>query len=355
MLSHELRNPISAITFSLDYLNEADVLPEGASDVHQLMIRQAAKVSKLLDDLLDVSRVTHNRIEFKKTNHDINRSVVDAVNSIRHRAESKNLAISLDICPDCLFVFGDEMRLNQAVSNLLDNAVKYTPEFGKIWVVTKRIQDQIVLSVRDSGLGIAKQSFASIFDLFFQGDRSIHRSSGGMGVGLFIVNQIIAGHGGSILVSSDGPNRGCQFEVHLPLAPRAPESIEESLAADLGHLHVALIEDNDDARKLTALLLAKKGFRVSQFADGESASLEVPKIHPDVAVIDIGLPGKSGLDLAVEFRNDSRMENTCLIALTGYGQESDRAEVSKAGFDVHLVKPIRIGQLCEAIANPIKV
>ena len=349
MLSHELRNPMASIVMATECLHGADDMPQKFRRECDIIARQSRHISGLLNDLLDVSRVTLNRIELNKVSLDLNQSISDCVDNYLAISHVKQQRILLDLCDRPCRVVGDESRLAQVVSNLIDNAVKYTPIGGEILVSTDLRDDQVVLTVRDSGIGIAPEMLENIFDLFFQEDVSIHRGNGGLGVGLYLVKHIVESHGGSIVVRSEGAGHGCTFEITLPSMPVIPPRTSEIPKLETTPLKVVLVEDNDDARFVIAKQLSIQGIEVMEFAEGESASSTIPMICPDVAIIDIGLPGKSGLELAEEFRKDPNLGGMLLIALTGYGQQSDRDVIINAGFDLHLVKPVGISDIMQAI------
>lgn len=351
MLSHELRNPMAAIVLSLDNLDGPTSVPPELDPIIDVLKRQSSQISHLLDDLLDVSRVTHNRIEFKKCIHNFNSSVVEVASSHKLSAHRKRQSLTISPCKQPLLVDGDESRLKQVVGNLVENAIKYTPEGGNIWVTTKLDESNLVMSVRDTGIGIANDMIERIFELFSQGESTIHRTSGGMGVGLFMVKHIIQAHQGIVTVSSNGCNQGSQFDVRIPISDKMPLVPPTSMSPFLSRLNLALVEDNVDTRSMITRLLRQRGLDVVEFADGETASQDIPKFPPDVAIIDIGLPGKSGFDLAREFRHNKKLDQTMLIAMTGYGQGADQETALSAGFDLHLVKPTDIDKLATAIAT----
>ncbi|MFT5303709.1 MAG: CheY-like chemotaxis protein, partial [Mariniblastus sp.] len=232
-----------------------------------------------------------------------------------------------------------------------ENAIRYSENDSQIWLSTSVVDSQVKISVRDEGIGIPPDLIGNIFDLFCQGESTIHRTSGGMGVGLFLVKHIVDAHDGVIDVHSAGTDLGSRFDIRIPQSTKSQATAPAVSTPDFELLSIVIVEDNSDARKMTSQLLELQGFEVIQFSDGESACQEIPILCPDVAIIDIGLPGKSGLDLAREFRKNKNLENTILVALTGYGRESDQQETTAAGFDLHFVKPTSIEDLTHAIGT----
>jgi len=351
MLSHELRNPMAAIVLALDLLVASGSIPQEHQSPVDIMHRQSKQISRLLDDLLDVSRVTHNRIEFQMRTLDVNAIVEEVVAGLVNKAQQKNQTVNTDLSDQPLVIEGDEARLRQVISNLLENAIKYTNESGEIWISTSQMEQTALISVRDNGIGIPDELIGQVFDLFSQGISTMHRTNGGLGVGLFLVKHIVDAHDGIVVANSKGAGEGSQFDVRFPLSENVSPQNGAKRQHSLDGLNIVLVEDNNDTRNIISELLQLSGMSVTEFADGESASRRIPKLRPDVAIIDIGLPGKSGLDLATEFRKNHDLDETLLIALTGYGQGSDREMTAKAGFDLHLVKPADIFKLTDAIAE----
>lgn len=354
MLSHELRNPMAAITFSLDCLNEMDQLSPDAIQLVEIISRQTTQMSKLMQDLLDVSRLTQNRIDFSFVPHDLNKSVPEVVTSIHPSITKKRQRLHLQLCEEPLMVSGDVSRLKQAIANLLDNAAKYTSEGGEIWLETNKQAGRAVVSVRDSGFGIETSTLGNIFDLFFQANQPLHRKSGGIGVGLFLVDQIVRAHHGEVSADSDGPGHGSHFTISLPLTTDRGNEPATADALMFHGRHVIVVEDNADSRISLTRLLQRRGFQVTEFEDGESAANNLTCLQFDIAIIDIGLPGKNGLELAREIRQHDQLQNALLIAMTGYSQNSDRKSITSAGFNLHVIKPTNVSQLCATIAESLK-
>ncbi|GAG24285.1 unnamed protein product, partial [marine sediment metagenome] len=252
--------------------------------------------------LLDVSRLTKNRIEFDFVTHDLNQSIQDVVNSIRSQIAKKHQNLHLDVSPGPLLVKGDVTRLKQAMANLLDNASKYTPDEGDIWLATGRQNDHVYFSIRDAGFGIAQSALESIFGLFYQVRQPSQRKTSGIGVGLFLVDQIVRAHQGKVVAESGGLDHGSCFTIRIPAASVLAVESAKTMAPEFAGRHVILVEDNSDSRQSLAKLLKKRGFQVKEFADAESVSGQLAQLAFDVGIIDVGLPGKSGLELARDIR-----------------------------------------------------
>jgi signal transduction histidine kinase/ActR/RegA family two-component response regulator len=338
MLGHELRNPLGAIT------NATSVLDRVASDdrvgaARAIIARQAAHLARLVDDLLDVARVQAGRVELKREPVDLRKLVERCAETLTpaEHAQERELVISAT----ALFVDGDPARLEQIITNLLANALKYTRPGGHIWVNVSREGNRAVLRVTDDGIGIAPDLLPRVFDLFVQADRSLDRSKGGLGLGLTLVKRLVDLHGGTVSARSGGPGKGSEFEVELPLA-----SSDGLRAADLeaslgpGTRRILVIEDHEDARESLRLLLMTTGHTVITASDGVEGLGTLRSWRPDVAIVDIGLPMLDGYALARAVRSERDLDDVVLVALTGYGGSEDRVRAIDAGFQFHLVKPV---------------
>jgi signal transduction histidine kinase len=339
MLGHELRNPLSAIT------NAAQVLrmqPEGARATlaQGVLQRQTAHLTKLVDDLLDASRVSSGKIALERRSLDfsalVQRVAVQVVGSSpTHR---------LDLRVQAAWVSGDDTRLEQIVTNLLSNAVRYSPDGGAIELVLGRAGDRVLLSVRDEGVGMAAELVPRIFDLFVQGERGAARSQGGLGIGLTLAHRLAELHGGRLDAHSDGEGQGSTFTLTLPSAEPPSGSDPATLPAGTNavrRLDVLLVEDNDDGRRMLREVLESAGHRVTEAVDGPRALERATDGAFDVALIDIGLPGIDGLEVARRLRRmGPRLAKTLLVAITGYGAPQDHARSREAGFDLRVVKPV---------------
>lgn len=356
MLSHELRNPVAAIKYALDVFqqpaNKHIELPDDHRSSIGIITRQTNIISRMLKDLLNVNRISSNEILFED-------APVCLVKLIREIAEvslpqfSRNKQrLTVDCEIDEFQITGDEVRLHQVFVNLLDNASKYSPENTTVSLTCNVDPDSgdFVTVVSDQGRGIQSKSKRNVFELFFQEDTKLDRSSGGLGIGLYLVKRIVEAHLGQVSVVSPGKNGGCDFEVRLPSERSKP--IASSNQPNTTALRkLVLVEDNDDSRVALSLALSARDFEVQSFADGETAALKLPLLRPDVALIDIGLPRMDGMALMKELRQHEELKDTLFIALTGYGQEHEHEAIMASGFAHHLVKPLDLNDLFKIAAE----
>jgi len=338
MLSHELRNPLAAMTLAVDSI---DARARERTEL-AIVARQTRHLGKLVDDLLDISRVTSNKIVLNRTRVDLAEIAGHCMTLIRGRAEERRLQLSMHAQAGRALLDADPVRLEQVITNLLSNAVKYTPPGGTIDLYVENDGSDAVLRVRDSGKGIPADMLTRVFEMFMQGDVSIDRSEGGMGVGLTLVKKLVEQHGGSVRAYSAGKNSGSEFVVRLPLAegvalPRQKETPAVAAPAD-GSRRIVIIEDNADIRELLRIKLRKLGHKVEVAEDGAAGVEKVLAVKPDIALVDIGLPELSGYEVAKRVR-DALGSSIYLVALTGYGQADDKRKALESGFDVHLTKP----------------
>jgi len=353
MLGHELRNPLSAITTAAQVLR---MRPEGpaAISAQGVLQRQTAHLTKLVDDLLDASRVSRGKIEVERRPLDfaalVQRVAVQVVGS-----SSKH---QLDLRLGSAWVSGDDTRLEQIVTNLLSNAVRYSPDGGAIRLVLARAAGRVLLSVRDEGVGMDAELLPRVFDLFVQGERGIARSQGGLGIGLTLAHRLAELHGGRLDAHSDGEGQGSTFTLTLPGIEPLPASEPATLRAGAGavrRLDVLLVDDNDDGRWMLRAVLEGAGHRVTEAVDGPQALERATAGAFDVALIDIGLPGIDGLEVARRLRRmGPRFATTLLVAITGYGAPQDHARSRAAGFDLHLVKPVDGVDLLEQVQRLLR-
>lgn len=355
MLSHELRNPLAPILNAVQLLR----LERDGNDVqHQargIIERQAAHLARLVDDLLEVSRITTGRIRLDRVHSDLRDTVERAIESTAPLASKYDHELSVSMPEEPVWVYVDSTRMEQVVVNLLTNAFKYTEHGGRISLSLDQVEQEAILIVRDNGVGIAAELLPRIFDLFTQADRSLDRSEGGIGVGLTVVRKVVELHGGAVEASSDGAGCGSQFVVRLPLAeqPIAMISTPTQSAAPSTIRRVLVVDDNRDAADSTALLLQAAGHEVRTAYTGTTALAAAATWRPHAILLDIGLPEMDGYEIAQRLRSDPNLRTICLIALTGYGQNIDRARSVEAGFDVHLVKPVDPTQLRDVVSSAI--
>jgi signal transduction histidine kinase len=342
MLSHELRNPLAAISLAVEELGEQGP----PSNERDIILRQTRHLKRLVDDLLDIARVTTGKISLNKTAIDFGEIVAHCVETLHARAAERELQLTLHDESDGATVQGDTVRLEQIVSNLLSNAIKYTAPGGAIDVYVQRQEGDAVLRVRDNGKGIAPEMLGRVFEMFMQGETTIDRSEGGMGVGLTLVRRLITQHGGSVQAYSAGRGRGSEFVVRLPLADAArPEAAKPVVAAAPARpRQIVVVEDNADIRDLLRIKLRHLGHTIDVAEDGTSGLRKILDSRPEVALVDIGLPGMDGYELARQVRAQLG-RSIYLIALTGYGQSDDKLKALDAGFDVHLTKPADFADL----------
>ncbi|MFP1131956.1 response regulator [Asticcacaulis sp. W401b] len=350
-LAHELRNPMAPIRNGLQILRMAPDSPM-AAQVRDMMDRQMTHLVRLVDDLLDVSRVSQGKIELKR-DHLTMRSVVEAaVETARPVIDLAGHAFTLDLPAEELWVDGDLTRLAQIVANLLNNAAKYTPERGRIGLSLRRDGAQAVIRVSDTGLGIDADMLPKVFELFTQVDRNIHRAQGGLGIGLALAQKLVALHGGSIHAESAGANRGSTFELRLPLAD-APHATADGLteAQAARSLNVLVVDDNRESAETTSWMLDLIGHHTRTVHDGAAALAAADSETPDVILLDIGMPGMNGYEVCRELRKRPQLQDTVVIAQTGWGQDSDRQAAFEAGFNHHLTKPVNLDSLSRLLAD----
>ncbi|MCA1827371.1 MAG: PAS domain S-box protein, partial [Myxococcales bacterium] len=354
MLSHELRNPLAALLNASALLEKSGNGNGNAERTHralQTIGRQCRHMARLLDDLLDVSRMRQDEIELRRTNLDLRTTVEAALERVRPMADVAEVAISSELAPDPVEVFGDADRLQQIEVNLLTNAIKYTPAGRRIRLSVAREGAEAVLRVADDGTGIATHMLERIFEPFVRAvDEENGKRTGGMGLGLALVRSFVRAHGGDVRAYSAGLGQGSEFVVRLPLAKTAarPAQVDATQVGGVGE-SIVLVEDQEDNRMLLSDILADAGYVVLPAADGRQALDLIEKQRPAVAVVDIGLPEISGYDVAREVRMRLQRSDMFLVALTGYGQQQDREAVLKAGFDQHLVKPVDITTLLDVL------
>jgi len=353
MLGHELRNPLNAITSAVSVLHYVDPKSEEALRARDIIDRQMVSLRELVDDLLDVARVTSGRIILNPKPMDLAKVARRTVMMMSASGRLGRHRLQTDYRE--AWVSGDETRIEQIVTNLVDNAAKYTPENGTISVRVRPEGAQAILEVADTGMGIAASLLPRIFDLFTQGERTIDRAQGGLGLGLALVRRLTELHGGAIHAASPGVGEGASFTVALPLvdAPREAREPEETgrEAGGAKALRILVVEDNDDGRETLAMMLRLSGHQVHEADSGPGGVASMSSVHPHVAIVDIGLPGFDGYEVARRTRASPDTRGVRLVALTGYGQDEDRRNARAAGFDWFLVKPADMGALSEILAH----
>jgi PAS domain S-box-containing protein len=353
LLAHELRNPLAPILTAAVVMRRAGA-PPAIQRSAGIVERQASHLARLLDDLLDVSRITRGTIELRREPVALQRALADALETTRPQIEAREHEVSLSLPPAPLRVDADPTRLEQILVNILSNAVKYTPPKGRISVSVAEHTGEAVLRVRDTGTGISAEMLPRIFDLFTQGDQSLAHSSGGLGVGLTLVRRLVELHGGRVAAHSDGPGRGSEFTIRLPLSARSGGSDEaKRVARDRCPVcSVLIVEDNVDAQQTLRMLLEDEGHRVDVASDGPGGLARTESTPFDVVLVDIGLPAMDGYEVARRIRASN--PTTILVAVSGYGQAEDRQRSLEAGFDAHLTKPVSPDHLVLVLATLLR-
>jgi len=354
LLAHELRNPLAPIRYALAANRKANRTPEQRKWADEIMERQVAHMSRLLDDLLDISRITRGTLELKQAPAELTSVLSAAIETARPLLDAKHHSLSLDFPSGAIRLEADAVRLAQVFSNLLINAAKYTDPHGKIHLRARREGEEVVVSVRDNGIGISSEMMPRLFAMFVQADGIRDRTEGGLGVGLALVHGIVALHGGTVRAQSEGPGRGSEFVVRLPVSEPAVEVPRLGGAGDAESgigLRILVADDNHDAADTCAALLELSGHHVQTAYSGRQALELAESFRPHAALLDIGLPDLNGFTLAKHIRESPWGRHTLLVAVTGWGQREDRLRAYDAGFDHHLAKPVA----AEAIESVLRM
>jgi signal transduction histidine kinase/CheY-like chemotaxis protein len=347
-LAHELRNPLAPIRNAVEILRVARDNPGMSAKALAMMERQLNQMVRLVDDLLDVSRITTGKLAVRTSVIELQGALRDALETVRPFLDSREHRLEQDIPAEPIAVEADRTRLAQVFANLLHNASKYTEPGGLISLVVETEGDNAVIRVRDTGLGLDPRSTGTIFDMFVQVDRSLTRAQAGLGVGLTLARRLVGLHGGTITAYSEGVGKGSEFIVRLPLvgaaiAEEAPP--KERVEGDREARRILLADDNVDFANSLAALLAARGHEVRVARDGAEALRAAADFNPDFAFLDIGMPKVHGYEVARRLRSDPETSDCVLVAVTGWGQEDDRQRAREAGFDRHLVKPVNAGDI----------
>ena len=343
LLAHELRNPLAPIRNGLQIMrvaaNDAPMIQEARA----MMERQLAHMVRLIDDLLDLSRITHGKIEMSKQRIDLVTAVQDAVETGRPFIEESGQTLAITLPPHAVHVDADRTRLAQVFANLLHNSAKYTPRGGRIELTVERQGGDVAVSVKDTGVGIPEAMLPRVFDMFTQGGGKMEHPQGGLGVGLSLVRALVESHGGRIEAHSAGPGQGSEFIVRLPtILPNVRESSQQQeLPASRGPTYrILVVDDNRDLALTSSMILKVMGHDTRTAHDGVEALTVAAAFRPDVILLDIGLPKLNGYEVCRRIREEAWSDGTALIAVTGWGQEEDKRRSNEAGFDFHLVKPV---------------
>jgi len=355
MLAHELRNPLAPICSGLHILKLAGTDGAPIERVLPMMELQVRHLVRLVDDLLDVSRITHGKITLVKVPVDLDTVFAQAVETARPALEAQGHELSVSLPPEPLRLEGDLPRLTQVFGNLLNNAAKYTERASQIWLTGELEGNQVVVRVRDTGVGISAELLPHVFDLFVQADRSLERSQGGLGIGLTLVHKLVVMHGGTVTAHSEGPDQGSEFVVRLPALLETPLQRagggEEHRSVASVSRRVLVVDDNVTTAEMLAMLLRMWGHEVHLAYDGSTALEVAAECRPELVLLDIGLPFMNGYEVARQLRRQAGLDKTALVAVTGYGQEKDRRRSQEAGFDHHLTKPVDADSLRALVAS----
>ena len=355
LLAHELRNPLGPIRHAANILRARTPTPDELQWATKIIDRQTEHMTRLVDDLMDVSRITRGTIELRREPVDVADVLKAAVEASSALIERSRHQLRVTPPSQPLYVEGDTTRLTQVVANLLDNAAKYTDPGGRIWLSAEREGEEALIRVKDTGIGIASELLPRIFDMFTQSALPLERAQGGLGVGLSLVDRLVKLHGGTVSAYSAGPGQGSQFTVRLPAwnTPRlhAPEPKDELQQVSDKRCRVLVVDDNEDSVDSLAMLLRMLGHEVATSNDGESALNVADQFRPDVAILDIGLPKLNGYDLAKQIREMPWARDVVLVALTGWGQEQHRRRSAESGFNHHLTKPVELEVLQQILSD----
>lgn len=353
MLAHELRNPLAAISNAVEVLRYSTDTSDAHERSRRILERQVAHMVHMVEDLLDVARMSNGRMLLRRDVMELNPIVSNVVETARASFQERGHELTLTLCPESVWVDVDPIRLEQILANLLNNAAKYTEPPGQIFVTTERRDKDVQVRVRDTGIGIDPALLPRVFDLFTQADTSLDRSQGGLGIGLTLARRVVEMHGGTITACSDGPGCGSEFVVTLPLAAGLQSAPSSLAAPETGSgkwppARLLLVEDNADAAETLAQILTAWGLEVRAVGDGPSAITVAADFCPHLVLLDIGLPGMDGFEVARRLKRDERLDKPFIVALSGYVQPE--AGDGQANFDAHLVKPVDLDHLREVLS-----
>jgi signal transduction histidine kinase/ActR/RegA family two-component response regulator len=355
-LAHELRNPLAPLSNAIELWGLVKNSPEQLEELREMMQRQLRQMTRLIDDLLDVSRISRGKIALRTEHVDLRILVTTAVDAVKPIIAANNQRLEIALPDEPVFVQADATRVSQVIGNVLHNAAKYTAESGEIWVRMTHESASAWISIRDTGCGIPPDLLASIFEMFQQVDQTLDRAQGGLGIGLTLAKRLVEMHGGSIDAKSDGPGRGSEFVISLPVdssqeaSAGAPAPIA-SAPSDLPHRRILVVDDMHESAQTLARMLRAIGQDVATAHDGQAALKYVGESKPEVVFLDIAMPGMNGYEVARRIRALTQIGPPVLIALTGYGQDDDRRRAREAGFDFHLTKPTSIEQLTSLLSR----
>jgi CheY-like chemotaxis protein len=321
------------------------------------MERQVAQMERLIDDLMDVGRITRNKLELRRERVELASTIYHAVEVCRPLANQAKLELNIHLSPEPLYLNADPVRLAQVFGNLLANACKFTETGGRIWLSVERQETDVVVSIKDTGIGIPQAMLPKIFEIFTQVDRSLERSQSGLGIGLTLVKRLVELHNGSVTAHSAGPNKGSEFVVRLPVFVEEPTPQEPAVSArepnSTKGSRILVVDDNRDAATSLAMLLKMNGSEIAMAHDGAEALTQAESFNPHIILLDIGLPKMNGYDTCRSIRKQPWGEKMMIVALTGWGQDEDRRKSSEAGFNGHMVKPVDHTELMKLLAEAL--
>jgi CheY-like chemotaxis protein len=353
-LAHELRNPLTPIRNAVQCLSMNGLKEAGVKKARDVIDRQVMVMVRLIDDLLDVSRISHNKLDMRKERIELATVLESAVESSHPLIQQCGHELTISLPPEPQNLDADPIRLAQVFSNLLNNAAKYTKRGGHIWLTAEREGSDAIVRVRDNGIGIVGDMLSRIFDMFTQVDRSLEQSQGGLGVGLTLVRRLVEMHDGTIEARSNGPDEGSEFVVRLPLIQPPLESAPASdgpRAAALKGCRILVVDDNKDSAESLGMLLQLKDNDIRTAHDGLEAVTVAETFRPELVLLDIGLPKLNGYEVARHIRQQPWGRDTILVALTGWEQDEDRRRSQEAGFNFHIAKPVELAALGKLLAG----
>jgi PAS domain S-box-containing protein len=355
MLAHELRNPMAPIRNAAELLSRTLPADSPLLPVSALLRRQASQLSRLVDDLLDVSRITQGRIELKLQRMDLNAAIAQALETVEPLIRERGHTLRSQTSTARLWIDADPERMVQALSNVLTNAAKYTDPGGQIRVIAHASATEAIVAVADSGIGIPEEMLPRVFDLFVQSDRALDRSQGGLGIGLSVVRRLVEMHGGTVGATSGGSGTGSTFEIRLPLRSSPTQSAAAAAPLAVPARRILIVDDNADAAESLAMLLNIEGHAAEFVTQPRLALARAPLLRPDVVLLDIGMPEMDGFEVAHRLRQMPELARSTIVAVTGYGQSGDRKLSAAAGFDAHLVKPVEYAALARVLERTVAV